>query len=188
MNIFAEIIVRLKAKLIYKFIFKHFGKKSLIFKPMLISNAKFIDIGHNVCIRQGGRLEVVLREKAALLKIGNNVNIEQNVHITCVRKVTIDDNVGISGNVTITDIQHALDPSVQDKNNIIKYIGETYIGRNTIVFPNVVIYPGVKVGKFCILCPNSVVVSNIDNFSMIAGNPAKVIKKYDFEKSEWVKV
>ena len=48
--------------------------------------------------------------------IGENVGIEQNVHITCAELIEIGANTAIAANVTITDIHHPLRNSI-DKNN-----------------------------------------------------------------------
>ena len=46
----------------------------------------------------------------------------------------------------------------------------------------------VRIGKHCVIGANSVVTKDIPDYSVAAGIPAKVIKRYDFEKSEWVRV
>src|SRR5947209_5191569 len=80
---------RLKGVLYYRNIFGSFGRGSVLFKPMLLSNPRCMYIGRNVCIRKGVRLEAVVidPERPPELHIGNNVNIEQNVHIVFMGKV-----------------------------------------------------------------------------------------------------
>ena len=39
-----------------------------------------------------------------------------------------------------------------------------------------------------VIAGGSVVTKNIPPYSVAVGNPARVIKRYDFEKAEWVKV
>ncbi|UKA22769.1 hypothetical protein IHC92_04280 [Photobacterium damselae subsp. damselae] len=48
--------------------------------------------------------------------------------------------------------------------------------------------PGVSIGKYCIIGARSVVTKDIPDYCVAAGNPAKIIKKYDFELKEWIKV
>lgn len=52
----------------------------------------------------------------------------------------------------------------------------------------VAVVGNVKVGKHCVIGANSVVTKDIPDYSVAAGIPCKVIKRYDFEKEEWVKV
>ncbi|MGK8544483.1 hypothetical protein ACRS43_17685 [Enterobacter cloacae] len=51
----------------------------------------------------------------------------------------------------------------------------------------VVVLPGVRIGQSSIIGANSVVTKNIPEHSIAVGNPAKVIKRFDFTKNEWVR-
>ncbi|MDL2305398.1 acyltransferase, partial [Bacteroides sp. OttesenSCG-928-D19] len=53
---------------------------------------------------------------------------------------------------------------------------------------NAVILPGVTVGKHSVIAAGSVVSRSVPPYSVCAGIPAKVIKQYDFESKEWVRV
>lgn len=55
------------------------------------------------------------------------------------------------------------------------------------IFPsgyNAIIAPGVTTGKNSAVAGSSVVIEDIPDYSVVAGNPAKIIKKYDFIKKE----
>ena len=62
------------------------------------------------------------------------------------------------------------------------------IGEGSWLGTNVVVVGKVSIGKHCVIGANSVVTKDIPDYSVAAGIPAKVIKKYDFEKKEWVRV
>ncbi|MCR5188785.1 MAG: hypothetical protein K6C97_07595 [Treponema sp.] len=47
------------------------------------------------------------------------------------------------------------------------------------------ILPGVEIGKGAIIGANAVVTKSIPKYSIAVGNPAKVIKKYNFETKLW---
>ena len=47
------------------------------------------------------------------------------------------------------------------------------------------ILPGVRIGKRSIVAANAVVTKSIPQYSIVAGIPAKVIKKYNFETHAW---
>jgi len=53
---------------------------------------------------------------------------------------------------------------------------------------NAVITAGVTIGKHSVVAANAVVTKNIPPYSVAVGNPAKVIKKYDFDLKDWVRV
>lgn len=52
-----------------------------------------------------------------------------------------------------------------------------YIGEHSWLGVNSVILPGVTLGKFCVVAANSLVKDSFDDYSVVAGNPAKLIKK-----------
>ena len=57
------------------------------------------------------------------------------------------------------------------------YKGDTVIGNDVWIGQNAVILPGVHIGDGAIIGANSVVGSDVEPYSIIAGNPAKLIRK-----------
>ena len=55
--------------------------------------------------------------------------------------------------------------------------GDTVIGNDVWIGQNAVILPGVQIGDGAIIGANSVVGSNVDPYTIVAGNPARVIRK-----------
>ena len=47
------------------------------------------------------------------------------------------------------------------------------------------VLPGVEIGRGAIIGANSVVTKSVPEYSIVAGNPAKIIKRFDFESMEW---
>ena len=64
----------------------------------------------------------------------------------------------------------------------VKIEDECWIGIGVCILPNVVI------GKHSVIGANSVVNKDIPPYSVAVGNPARVIKKYDFKKKKWIRV
>ena len=78
------------------------------------------------------------------------------------------------------------------KKEDLPYKGDTVIGNDVWIGQNVTFLPGVNVGDGCIIGANSVVASDIPPYSIVVGNPARVIKKrFDdemidlLEKLQW---
>ncbi|MEM7550854.1 MAG: acetyltransferase [Bacteroidota bacterium] len=54
--------------------------------------------------------------------------------------------------------------------------GGVTIGEGTLIGANAVVIPGIKVGKWCVVGAGSVVVNDIPDYSLVVGNPARVIR------------
>ena len=68
------------------------------------------------------------------------------------------------------------------KSDRVEISDDTWIGAKVAICGN------IRIGKHCVIGANSVVTKDVPDYSVAAGIPAKVIKKYDFEKKEWIKV
>ena len=62
------------------------------------------------------------------------------------------------------------------------------IGKNVWIGANSVILPGVKIGDNSVIGAGSTVTEDVPAYSVAAGNPAKIIKQYDFKTKQWKRV
>ena len=118
---------------------------------------------------------------------GVNISIGKKVFINACCKfqdqggIEIGDNVLIGHNVTIATLNHDFNPS--KRNSMIakkvKIGSNVWIGSNSIILPGVVIADGAIIGA------GSVVTKNVLENTIVAGNPAKIIKyiNSDFKRS-----
>lgn len=191
LNLLKKLLSRIITRVFYSFFFQSIGKKTTIYKPYLLANTQYISIGKNCSLRKGLRLEVVQPAKDLVISIGNNVNIEQNVHIIGHISIKIGNNVSIAGHCSIVDVVHPYD-DIHNEQKIGERISHkpfpVSIGDSTFIGFGAHIAPGVSVGQNCIIGANSVVTKDIPDYSVVAGNPARIIKKYDFEERAWVRV
>lgn len=170
----------------------YLGKKSFIYKPIMICGKKNLFLGDNTWFRNGARIEVVSnwqnQKFDSKIKIGNNTSFEQNCHITSAGDILIGDNCVFSARVMITNIDHAY--TEINKNILLQplIIRNVKIGNNCFIGMDAKIFPGVTIGDNVIVGANSIVMKDVPSYSVVVGNPARVIKKYDFETNQWVKV
>lgn len=186
-------LVFLKTALYYRQVFGSVGRGCKIYKPLLFVNPRFVHLGDCTMIGPGARIEAILLDenRPPELFIGRNVNIEQNVHIICSSRIVIGDNVSITGHCAIVDTIHPFgdvdDPRKIgdriDPNPTPVEIGEgTFIGFGSVILPN------VKIGRNCVIGANSTVLRDVPDFCVASGNPASIVRRYDFEKKAWNKI
>lgn len=102
--------------------------------------------------------------------LGNYIFLNHNVSITSKCSITIGDFTKIGNNVVILDHDH----------NYIEtgFICENVeIGKNVWIGANSVILKGVCIGDSAVIAAGSVVNRNVESNSVVAGVPAKFIKK-----------
>lgn len=174
--------------------FNKFGYNSVINKPFIqLNGLEKISIGDNTVILKGARLSVFNSEKTNenIIDIGKNCYFCYGVSILSdsKSKIIIGNEVLIASNVLITSENHGINPELT-----VPYMnqeltsGDVYIGDGTWIGERVCILPGVNIGKKCVIGAGSVVTKSVPDFSIAVGNPAKVIKKYDFILHKWVSV
>ena len=65
-----------------------------------------------------------------------------------------------------------------DKNERVGYVrGAVEIGDYSFIGASAIIFPGVKIGRGCVIAAGAVVNKDIPDFSIASGNPAKIIGK-----------
>ena len=103
-------------------------------------------------------------------------------------RITIGDNVLIASDVFMVDYNHGMSPLTDsylenplDRSDGITIEEGVWIGNNVIILPN------VTIGKKSIIGAGAVVTRSIPPYCMAVGNPARVIRKFNSEKNEWVR-
>ncbi len=111
----------------------------------------------------------------------DDVGIGHNAHITAYEDLTIGSGTSLAGNVLIMSLIH--DVIIKDLPFMEQPLkGKvTIIGKYCLIGSNSVIMPGTILGDQCIVGSNSVVSGSFESYSVIAGNPAKIIKKINFK-------
>ncbi len=118
-------------------------------------------IGHHTLIGMGNTI-------IGPITIGNNVIFAQNIVASALNHEYRDINIPILEQKILT--------------------AAIVIEDECWIAANAVITSGVTIGKHSVVAAAAVVTKNIPPYSVAVGNPAKVIKQYDFEKKEWVRV
>lgn len=178
-------------KLVMKATKVKYGKRLLLKGVPVIFNQKGarLQIGDNCIVKSSflsnlvglySRTIIVTRTPEAEIVIGDNVGIS-GATIYARKKICIGDNTNIGGNVKILDNDfHPIEVEARIRDDKSK-IGtrEIVIGKNCFIGCNSIILKGTVLGDGCVVGAGAVVCGKFEANSVIAGNPARVIKKLD---------
>lgn len=170
-------------------------KRARLFRfPIDIRGREFIDFGVRLTTGRYCRLEAFSENGNKTMIIGYNVQINDSVHICSMRNVTIGNNVLVAGKVYISDNSHGCyKGTTEDSSPEVIPVKRTYhiapvvIEDNVWIGEGVIVLPGVTIGKGAIIGANSVVNKNIEAYTIVVGQPARVIKKYNQITKQWEK-
>lgn len=171
--------------LLNKPFFGKLGYMCYIGKTCYIAQKKDLFFGDRVRIYPGMRTET---QDGGKILLGSNVSIGQNFHAVAVQnKLEIGNNVTISGNVFVSNCDHTFN----DENSLALeqplQIRDTKISDDCFIGYGAAILAGTHLGKHCIVGANSVVRGIFPDNTLLAGSPAKVLKRFDIENKKWVR-
>lgn len=109
------------------------------------------------------------------ISIGENFFANFNLTILDEALVTFGDNVFIGPNVSIYTACHPLEP--EERNTGVEWAEPVTIGNNVWIGGSATILPGVTIGDNCVIGAGSVVTKDVEPNTVVAGNPAKTIKR-----------
>ncbi len=174
-----------------KLVFGHYGRKVHWDAGIIFESPYNISVGDKCRIKRG--VEIYAdpwgddKDKITL-KIGNNVSINEGTFINAHNYVEIGDGTLLGKRVLLADTKHNFkDPTKSVKENPVSLEDPIIIGEGCGIGFNAFIFPGVTLGKHSIVSANAVVVRDVPAYSIVAGNPAKVVRRYDFDKGKWVR-
>ena len=146
------------------------GKDVIIDPSTTINN---VNIGDGVKIAKNCS---IFGAETNILEIGEESYVGMGTLLNGFREqLTIGRNVSLAQNINImTDSGPNASTEMQKFFPLIQ--GPVSIGDHSWIGANSVIMPNVKLGKFCVVAANSFVNKSFPDFSVIGGNPARLIK------------
>lgn len=99
--------------------------------------------------------------------------------------ISIGDHVMLAPHVVLSGLNHSFEdvskPIVHQPTTVRPIVIEdgAWVGAGSIVTA------GVRIGRNAVVAGGSVVTRDVPPYSVAAGNPAKVVKQYNFETGEW---
>lgn len=158
----------------------------------------YIDARGNRCnIRVGDECTLqgllVTETDTSEIVIGNNVFIGSQTVVDCATRVEIEDDVLVSYQCLLIDSNNHSNNAAVRRNDLpdVKY-GRAYnwaaipsrpivIRRGAWIGARAILLKGVTVGEGAIVGAGSVVTKDVEPYTIVAGNPARVVRRLERE-------
>lgn len=169
-----------------------FNDCRIVRRPIHIRSDKKHTLGRNSTIGVGLRLDCFLE---GIVDFGNNIQINDYVHIAAISRISIGDNTLIASRVFISDHNHGrFDSSALEDGPDTPpaqrplHAKPVHIGKNVWIGESVCVLPGVTIGDGAVIGAGSVVTRDVPARCVAAGNPARVLRQWDGSTHEWKRV
>jgi len=189
-------------KLILWLIIPHQGSRPRWWVRWFI-NPMFHYRGRNVKIKARARLDLLPFNKFSIgeqsvienysvvnngvgdVKIGKNTFI--GISNIIIGPVELGDNIMTAQHVVISGLNHQYedinlpirDQAISTQKIVIE--DDCWLGANSVITA------GITIGKHSVVAGGSVVTKNVPPFSIVGGNPAKILKQYNSSAQKWEK-
>jgi lipopolysaccharide O-acetyltransferase len=160
--------------------FADFGRGSVLEPPVRLEGQGRIAVGRNVFVGPGSCLQALDEGRSEVaLEIGDGTNIAGTCVLSAVEHVRLGRGVLLARNVYVADHAHAfedtsqavLDQGVTDVRPV-EICDGAWLGQN------VVVCPGVRIGRGAVVGANSVVRDDVPDFAVAVGAPARVVREF----------
>jgi acetyltransferase-like isoleucine patch superfamily enzyme len=157
-------------------------------------NLENIDIGENVFIGDDSVIAALIgydthlgfQKLSSSIVLGKGIQATSRLQIYAAAEIIIEDYVLFGSNVFICDGLHGYDNvNVPFMHQPLTKIAPIRIGEGSWIGQNVVIMPGVLIGKYSVIGANSVVTKSVEDYSIAVGSPARTVKKWNQISNSW---
>jgi acetyltransferase-like isoleucine patch superfamily enzyme len=159
--------------------FASFGARSVVEPPVRIQGEKRIAVGDDVFVGAGSWLQVLDGpDRGVAISIGDGTSVAGSCVLSAAVSVRLGRKVLLARNVYIADHSHAyadvtravLDQGVT-KVEPVEICDGAWLGQN------VVVGPGVRIGRGAVVGANSVVLFDVPDHSVAVGAPARIVRE-----------
>jgi acetyltransferase-like isoleucine patch superfamily enzyme len=171
--------------------FKAFGERSVVVPPSRVERPHLISIGSDVIVLEHAWFSVVdsVEGVTPSLVIGDRCRLGRFCEIACVGSVTFEPEVLTADRIFIGDTYHRYeDPDTPVLDQPMAQPESVVIGRGSFLGVGAVVLRGVTVGEHAYIAAAAVVTQDVPPYTIVAGNPARAIKRYDAEAKAWVPI
>jgi acetyltransferase-like isoleucine patch superfamily enzyme len=158
--------------------FAAFGRQSVLQLPVRLDGEDRIAVGERVFVGSASWLQVVGDDPTARLTIGDGTALSGHAVLSCARSLTIGRRVLMARGVYVADHGHAfqdLERPVIEQG--LADVAPVEIADGAWLGENVVVCPGVRIGRNAVVGANAVVTRDVPDFCVAVGAPARVVRE-----------
>lgn len=155
-----------------------------------------IRFGCNVYAHSNLWLEAVVQYRdqqfTPTIEIGDDVSFSDSVHVTCIQSIILKKGILMGSRVYISDHNHGIykgpgqsHPAEPPSRRRLGGGGPVIIGENVWIGDNVIILGPLVIGDGAVIASNAVVRQDVAPQTIVAGIPAKPIKRFDEATGTW---
>jgi acetyltransferase-like isoleucine patch superfamily enzyme len=137
-----------------------------------------IAVGPRAWIGPGSFLHVLDPDGAGVaLEIGEGCSLAGDVTLAAAARVELGHHVLIARGVYVSDHSHAFGDTTRPiMHQGVDRVAPVVIGDGAWLGTNVVVCPGVRIGRNAVVGANAVVTSDVPDAAVVAGAPARVLR------------
>jgi len=113
------------------------------------------------------------------ISFGENVFVNASYHFQDQGGIRIGDNVLIGHQVVLASLNHDMRPKYRQN----LYPGEIVIKNDTWIGSNATVIKDITIGEGAVVAAGSVVTKNVPPYTIVGGNPARVIKEIETDEN-----
>jgi len=155
------------------------GENLIIEAGVKIFHEENIFLGNNIYFGHNSIIKGYYNNK---ITIGDGVWIGQNVFLHGGGGIIVGNNVGIGPGVTLLSSFHNIeqvDTAIMSGELVFKSV---QLLEGCDIGVNSIILPGITIGKCAQVGAGSVVTKSVGDYEIVAGNPAKLLRKIEIKK------
>jgi len=124
---------------------------------------------------------IIRMQRSRGVKIGKNCFFAPYVEIDLLypHLVTIEDNVGIGSNTMIFVHSNPTANLYLKSHGYPRKVEPVNIKSGAVIGPGTIITAGITIGKNAMTAVGSVITQDVPDYCVVAGNPARVVKKIE---------
>lgn len=159
--------------------FAEFGRNSHLSLPLTVHRPDHIHVGAGVYFGPGCWLQALAEgDGDARVLIGDRCSFAGYDVLSAARRIVIEPGVLFARNVYVSDHVHeSADPSRSIQEQGVAKVMEVVIEEGAWLGQNVVVCPGVRIGRGAVIGACSVVNTDVPARTLAVGSPARVVKQ-----------